>query len=485
MQCKVDPKTVQLWLAIHELCSNDWFTRAWTFPELVLSVDPRIQCGRMLARWPDVAELVEGFWEGPARPVSPWRPGVFLKLNEAVTQGKGEDAMSNLIRARAGSDVTDPRDFFYCLLGVAKDLREWENTIRADYNVSTPSLYAAGPPTLFRSPIRYFLPSWVPDWGITADHGVDPKKTLPQYWEHQDNGPVDDLDGVLILPFWQGGPKRITILSGLIPAASLRESDIEPIARAAATVLQVPFDLQRKTESKVYRLLDASLAHLQSYNNWYPSEATDKHPRETTNDYQQFLPFKSTLEIDTKEESNTAVGPAIQDWEKQLRFDKDLGDVDNVMQDESRCFRLAVLNNGEVVAVPASSIHYDEVFTAFVSPSKRPGFKQWVACVGRPISGHEAANEGIARYAKEQFLGPLRNALDLGKADGQSVPGSDWASLGPFADKAPTLKQVQADLNLEDDLFDIRHYSLVGVAVDASASCNLHARASIHYAAIF
>ncbi|KAK7978666.1 HET-domain-containing protein [Apiospora saccharicola] len=311
--------------------------------------------------------------------------------------------MSNLIRARAGSGVTDPRDFFYSLLVIAKDRREWETTIRADYNLSTPSLYAAvahemldrgeimlgdllsshaaanhASPTPSRSPIRYFLPSWVPDWGIMADDGVNPRKKLPQYWEHKDNGPAEDLDGVLILPFWPGGPKRIMKLSGLIPAASLRESDIEPIARAASTVLQVPFDLQRKADSKVYRLLDASMAHLQSYNDWYPSETADDLLREPTKDYQYLLPFQSTLELGRKRGVNTAVGPTVQDWEKQLRFDQDLGDDDDMMQDESRCFRLAVLNNGEVVAVPASSIHYDEVFTAFVSPSKRPGFKQWV-----------------------------------------------------------------------------------------------------------
>ncbi|KAK8078551.1 hypothetical protein PG996_004721 [Apiospora saccharicola] len=178
------------------------------------------------------------------------------------------------------------------------------------------------------------------------------------------------------------------------------------------------------------------------------------------------------------------MGPTVQDCEKQLRFDNSLGDDDDMMQDESRCFRLAVLSNGEVVAVPPSSIHYDEVFTTFVSPTKRPGLKQWVACVGRPLRGHEATNEKVARYAKEQFLGPLRDALDLWKTDGQSVPGSDWASLGPFADKAPTLKRAQADLNLKDDLFYIRYYGLVGVAVDASTPHILHARASTHYVAI-
>ncbi|KAK7920002.1 HET-domain-containing protein [Apiospora marii] len=47
---QTDQKNIHLGTAIRELCTNDWFTRAWAVPELVLSVDPRIQRGRILAR---------------------------------------------------------------------------------------------------------------------------------------------------------------------------------------------------------------------------------------------------------------------------------------------------------------------------------------------------------------------------------------------------------------------------------------------------
>lgn len=341
------------------------------------------------------------------------------------------------------------------------------------------------PPNTSRCPIRFFLSSCMPDWGVMGPHGEDPRKNLPEYWQRK--GPVDDLDEVLVLPFWQGGPKRIEILSGVIPAGSIGKSDIEPIARAASIVLAVPFDSQRRSDSRVCRLLDTSMAHIRAYNAWFQPEtrgdAGATREGKSTKD-QAFLPLASALEMGKKGKVKTTptTRRSVEDWEAILRFQGSDSGVPNV--DSKEHIRLAVLHNGEVVAVPANSTFGDEVFTTFVSPANRPGLKQWVACVGRPVSGFEATNEGIACYAKQQLFGPLRDALDSGKTDGKSIPGSDWASLGPFADKAPTLKRVQADIALPDNMFDIHHYSVIGVAVDASARHSLHARASSHYVAI-
>ncbi|KAK8005964.1 hypothetical protein PG991_012261 [Apiospora marii] len=322
------------------------------------------------------------------------------------------------------------------------------------------------------------------NWGVTGFVGAAPQYIRPDSLSNQ--GQVGDLDGVLVLPLWPGGPKRIERLSGRVPTSWIGGSDIEPIARAAGEVLQVPFDPQSKTESSVYRLLDASLAHLQSYNNWYSSERGEKHHRAAVNDdHQYFLPFESALEMGSIGGVGTTRRPGDKSWNKLLQVENGLED-DGFISDGTKLFRLAILHNGEAAAVPPNANIGDEVFTIFMSPTKLRGSKQWVACVGRPVSGFEATNEAIARYAKQQFLKPLKNSLDpgSGSSDGKSIPGSDWASLGPFADKGPTLKGVEADIALQDDVFDIRHYRVIGVAVDASAPRSLHARASIHYAAI-
>lgn len=94
----------------------------------------------MIARWSDVVDVVERVEKDKTLlHTDEGKIQMFLEMNKA-TYGQGEITMGNLIRERAGSDVTDPRDYFYCLLGIAKDRGEWAGTIRADYNVSTPSL---------------------------------------------------------------------------------------------------------------------------------------------------------------------------------------------------------------------------------------------------------------------------------------------------------------------------------------------------------
>ncbi|KAK6825588.1 HET-domain-containing protein [Apiospora arundinis] len=196
--CGSELDSEQLALAIDEVCSSEWFTRAWVFQELVLSVDPRIQCGRMLARWSDVADVVEANTKTDRKQTptaEELKIDVFLEMNKA-SNGKGRNTLSNLIRARAGARVTDPRDFFYCLMGIADDRQEWEGVIQMDYSVSARSLYTLvaremfyrgetslknllaqiaakqESPAIDRLATSSLLPSWVYDWEILAPPGV-------------------------------------------------------------------------------------------------------------------------------------------------------------------------------------------------------------------------------------------------------------------------------------------------------------------------
>lgn len=103
-----------------DLCSYPWFSRGWIFQELVISKDPRIQCGKLRLRWDDLTAVVEPFLAktGPSRHLQ--------ALHEVRSKGLHGDNrnMYKLIMARTGVHVTDPRDMFFSLLGLASDHEE-------------------------------------------------------------------------------------------------------------------------------------------------------------------------------------------------------------------------------------------------------------------------------------------------------------------------------------------------------------------------
>ncbi|KAK8132795.1 HET-domain-containing protein [Apiospora kogelbergensis] len=166
------------------LCSYPWLGRGWVFQELVLSKDPRIQCGERRLGWDEVMDVVEPFLSetGPTR--------LLHALNEARRRGlRGNEDLCSLVIARRGSHVTDPRDLFFSLMGLASDCRTYRAFLAPDYAKTARKVYiAAARYMLERLGLFSFLacsattwssstaaneersilglPSWVPDWEV-------------------------------------------------------------------------------------------------------------------------------------------------------------------------------------------------------------------------------------------------------------------------------------------------------------------------------
>ncbi|KAK7914668.1 hypothetical protein PG985_012371 [Apiospora marii] len=163
-----------------DLSAYPWFGRGWVFQELAPSKDPRIQCGERRLPWDDLL--------GVARP--------FLGRTEATRRLQALDAvhrsssarsdkdLCSLILARRGSHVTDPRDLFFSLMGLASDRETYRKFLVPDYGKPARQVYIAAARYMkhklglsgflhsaFARPAAkksraLHLPSWVPDWEV-------------------------------------------------------------------------------------------------------------------------------------------------------------------------------------------------------------------------------------------------------------------------------------------------------------------------------
>jgi hypothetical protein len=201
---KDDTKTQN---SVDWILGREWFTRVWVFQELVFSRDPWIQCGRTRVTWNIFyGTLIKILERGTERATESDKYQVLLKMQQARARYRNRTRKSNreedeieddsallsylstetsdnrmldLLRARRGLGVTDPRDMIYAHVGFASDSQEHESMI-VNYSKASAQVYEDfaqyvaekhGIHTLLynvsdgRSPSRRTgLPSWVPDW---------------------------------------------------------------------------------------------------------------------------------------------------------------------------------------------------------------------------------------------------------------------------------------------------------------------------------
>jgi hypothetical protein len=171
----------------------DWFTRIWTFQELILSTDPWVQRGSICVRWKELyptITAIKGLDE------SDERLKVFTSMHERwkTYQSRSTpevwtspDSLLSILEERRGLGASDPRDILFGHLGVVR--LDYERLVESNYTKTTNQVYGdlaeylltehrydilshrdfvaeAGPQTKN-------LATWAPDW--TA------KKPSPPY----------------------------------------------------------------------------------------------------------------------------------------------------------------------------------------------------------------------------------------------------------------------------------------------------------------
>ena len=164
------------WVAIHDLSKRPWFSRLWTFQEVVTSKDIVFLCGGFhcthdeLLRAFYLAEAVQGHRSSGMENTELTR----VRRSNYLS-GKSVPLLDLLLETSNGNyDCALPQDRIYALLALQH--REQRLKVPVDYSRSTQSLYTEVARVIISNtqnlrPLhrRRFgvldgLPSWVPDW---------------------------------------------------------------------------------------------------------------------------------------------------------------------------------------------------------------------------------------------------------------------------------------------------------------------------------
>ncbi|KAI0474712.1 heterokaryon incompatibility protein-domain-containing protein [Xylaria cf. heliscus] len=255
--------TISLVDAAHKgLLCNPWFRRTWVLQELVRSRAPWVQCGLKRVRWQDLCHLLISWLRICQRENSRHKSkrrqadediqqiAALESMNKIRTEyynlhnggGPNKRTLLEVLQARKGCQVSDPRDFIFAHMGIISDRAIAEEFIRVDYSLTTSEVFAAvaryvllnyGVRSMLAihtpSPSRTMLslPSCVPDWGVE----IDPPGRC---WKTQAVAPAFSHCNDHVLPLPTRGGATIVALSGILPAPSL----LEQIKRAHLVTTQ-------------------------------------------------------------------------------------------------------------------------------------------------------------------------------------------------------------------------------------------------------
>ncbi|CZR67932.1 uncharacterized protein PAC_17831 [Phialocephala subalpina] len=165
-----------------------WFSRVWVLQELVLSPDPWVQIGRGRARWehfrrciaitdPETQSSRERLLNSMGHIRANWHA---RRYDNAA--GGTRITLLDILKARRGLGVSDPRDMAYAHLGMS------EPSARSDIIIN----YSKSKAQVYEDVARYIygvtlgfsilalvenvdldtrqgLPTWVPDWSVKSE----------------------------------------------------------------------------------------------------------------------------------------------------------------------------------------------------------------------------------------------------------------------------------------------------------------------------
>jgi hypothetical protein len=132
-----------------KIVQKPWFTRVWVLQELVLSVNPWLQCGTGRIKWdvflqhilPPTSSLLRIELDPNILPLMDMHEtrDKRRRMGQKKYDGPPGSLLWDIMVARRGFAALDPKDMVYAHLGMA-DL-EKQNQIPIDYNKSCVEVY--------------------------------------------------------------------------------------------------------------------------------------------------------------------------------------------------------------------------------------------------------------------------------------------------------------------------------------------------------
>jgi hypothetical protein len=184
------PSEDPVWPAVRSLLQRPWFSRVWTFQEIVLAQEAVLYCGAHTLRWNRLEVFLLGlstFSQGPNVEDSRMKGAEahafeIVKARSILHRSKNHEpedtqlllGLCPLLDSLRLRQATDPRDKVFALLNVACDAKY--SDLKADYRKSHAEVYAMTVKWLLRTQKRLdFLSlverkdkpdliSWVPDF---------------------------------------------------------------------------------------------------------------------------------------------------------------------------------------------------------------------------------------------------------------------------------------------------------------------------------
>ncbi len=179
------PPEAPIWGTIQALLESPWFSRIWTYQEVMVATKAVLHCGSHNMHWERFVKLIGWihicgrsasihYWDN--NPLLLWDAQTVYQ-NEKASQSRLRGLSTALIRTR-NRDATDPRDKIYALFGLLPEgSGVMGQELYPDYSLPSHDAYIAiakwclimEQDLMILSAARprregSDLPSWVPDW---------------------------------------------------------------------------------------------------------------------------------------------------------------------------------------------------------------------------------------------------------------------------------------------------------------------------------
>ena len=182
------PATDPVWKAVRLFFKRPWFSRMWTFQEVVRSERHMIWCGEFYMSWHLLQNACQGMEKAGFDQIAQIQQNVtYVETQSRRFLAGSTSSLRSLLENNRMRTATEPRDMIYALRGVIDP--QLAKSIDVDYGSALGVVYAKAAKMGIESEqaltvlgsveyrrtdeSRIEMPSWVPDWRFSMSVNVD------------------------------------------------------------------------------------------------------------------------------------------------------------------------------------------------------------------------------------------------------------------------------------------------------------------------